>query len=86
LAKSSLIIIPTYHGHKGHPILISSKLFKHVLSISEEKKGLKEVIELFKKEVVYLPTNSQGILYDIDSVSDINHLRIKMDEIDITKA
>ena len=81
LTNSPLIIIPTYRGRKGHPILISSNLFKYVLGISEDRKGLKEVINLFKGEIAYLPTNSQGILYDIDSISDLNHLRSKMEEL-----
>ena len=79
LSHSPLLIIPTYKGQKGHPILIDSKLFKHVLKISEEKRGLKEVINTFKEEIKFLPINNQGILYDIDSVSDILELKSKMD-------
>lgn len=79
-SMSPLVIIPTYQEHKGHPILINSQLFEHVLNISEEKRGLKEIIELFKEKIVFLPTNSQGILHDIDSISDITHLKSKMEE------
>jgi molybdenum cofactor cytidylyltransferase len=79
-STSPLVIIPTYQGHKGHPILIDSQLFEHVLNISEEKKGLKEIIELFREKIVFLPTIFQGILHDIDNVSDITHLKSKMDE------
>jgi len=80
LTNSPPIIIPTFQGKKGHPILISSKLFKHVLEISEEKRGLKEIIELFREKIVFLPTNFQGILHDIDSVSDILIFKSKMDD------
>ena len=38
-----------------------------------------EVIEMFKEEVKFLPTKYQGILYDIDRVSDILELKAKMD-------
>lgn len=69
------LIIPTFEKRKGHPILISSKLFDHVKSISEEKKGLKEIIGKFRDEITFLPTNSEGILLDIDSVSDIEKIR-----------
>ncbi|MFW9904509.1 MAG: NTP transferase domain-containing protein [Candidatus Thorarchaeota archaeon] len=79
LSNSPLLIIPTYQGKKGHPILISSKLFKFVLNVSEEKRGLKEIIEMFKEEIKFLPTNYQGILYDIDNVSDILELKAKID-------
>jgi len=79
LSMSPVVIIPTYEGQKGHPILIDSQLFEYVLNISEEKRGLKEIIELFKDEIVFLPTNSQEILHDIDGLSDIIHLKSKMD-------
>ncbi len=78
ISPSPLVIIPTYQGQSGHPILISSKLFKNVLRISEEKRGLKEIINQFRDEIVFLPTKSQGILQDVDSFLDIIHLKSNM--------
>ncbi|MFX1284033.1 MAG: NTP transferase domain-containing protein [Promethearchaeota archaeon] len=80
LSMSPVVIIPTYQRQKGHPILIGSQLFKHVLNISEEKRGLKEIIEKFREKIVFLPTNFQGILYDIDNVSDMTYFKAKMDD------
>jgi CTP:molybdopterin cytidylyltransferase MocA len=67
----SNIIIPTYNNYKGHPILISSNLFQEIRNISEEKQGLKEIMEIYKNEIVFLPTNDKGILRDIDNYDDI---------------
>ncbi|MFX0085890.1 MAG: NTP transferase domain-containing protein [Candidatus Hodarchaeota archaeon] len=69
------IIIPTYNNYKGHPILISSKLFQETRNISEEKHGLKEIVDLHWNEIVFLSTNVKGILRDIDSIDDIVRLK-----------
>ncbi len=69
------IIIPTYNNYKGHPILISSKLFQELRKISEEKHGLKEIIDHHWNEIYFLSTNSKGILRDIDSIDDIVRLK-----------
>jgi molybdenum cofactor cytidylyltransferase len=69
------LIIPTFQKRKGHPILISSELYDYIKSISEEKQGLKEIVRKFWDEITFLPTDSEGILLDIDSISDIPKMR-----------
>ncbi len=69
------VIIPTYQNRKGHPILISSELFGHVGKISEEKRGMKEIITSHAKDVVFLPTDSPEILQDVDKYEDIAVLK-----------
>jgi molybdenum cofactor cytidylyltransferase len=69
------IIIPTYQNHKGHPILISSELFDLVGKISEEKRGMKEIITSYAEDVVFLSTESPEILQDIDNYEDIAKLK-----------
>lgn len=65
------IIIPTFQNQKGHPILISSELFPQIISISEERRGLKEIINQFRDEIIFLETDAPGILQDIDTFDDI---------------
>ncbi len=73
------LIIPTFQKRKGHPILISSELFDNVKSISEETKGLKKIIGKFRDEIIFLPTDSEGILLDIDSISDMEKMRLLLE-------
>ena len=65
------IIIPTYNNFKGHPILISSKLFSQVRNITEVNRGLKEITNTYWKNIEFLPTKNKGILRDIDNFDDI---------------
>ncbi|MHA2329861.1 MAG: nucleotidyltransferase family protein [Candidatus Hodarchaeales archaeon] len=74
-SKQNKIIIPVYKRRKGHPILISSELFKQVQMITEKKKGLKEIIERNRDEILFEPTDSKGIVLDIDIHGDLTKLR-----------
>ncbi|WMJ79758.1 nucleotidyltransferase family protein [Clostridium sp. MB40-C1] len=71
LNENGEIIIPTYNGRKGHPILMKNYLIKEVL---EENKysNLREFIG--SKNPVLLPVHNQGILLDIDTINDYNHI------------
>jgi molybdenum cofactor cytidylyltransferase len=68
------IIIPTYNNFKGHPILISSKLFSQVRNITEVNRGLKEITKTYWKNIEFLPTKNKGILRDVDNFDDISKL------------
>jgi len=69
------LIIPIYQNQKGHPILISSELFSHVRKISEEKRGMKEIITRFSEDIVFVPTESPEILQDVDKYEDLIKLK-----------
>ncbi|MEM0264765.1 MAG: nucleotidyltransferase family protein, partial [Candidatus Methanomethylicia archaeon] len=65
------IIIATYQGRRGHPILISKELYQEVMNISEEKMGLKEVVRKHEGEIVHVETDNMGVIIDIDTPEDL---------------
>lgn len=67
LRASGEIIIPTYGGRNGHPILINSN---YISGILEENiySNLREFI--VSKEVTKIGVNSNSILMDIDTIED----------------
>ena len=65
------IIVPTYNNRKGHPIMIKSTLFPEIMTISEEKRGLKEIMTKYQESITYLGTDAEGILSDIDTKGDL---------------
>lgn len=69
------LIIPTYKNRKGHPILISSELFEDVHAITEEKRGLKEIIDTYYDDIVFLSTDVAAILQDVDNYEDLIQLQ-----------
>ncbi|MEM3616075.1 MAG: nucleotidyltransferase family protein [Candidatus Methanomethylicia archaeon] len=68
------IIIATYNGRRGHPILIGRELFQEVLEINEESMGLKAVIRRHENEIVYADAKGMGAITDIDSPEDLKKL------------
>lgn len=65
------IIVATYKGMKGHPILIDKSLFQEIMEISEEKMGLKEVVKKHQEKVLYVETGDPGVILDIDNQEDL---------------
>jgi len=69
------IAVATYRGKRGHPILFSTRILKDLLSISEEKMGLKEVTSKYIDKTMLIETEYPGVLLDLDTILDL--LRIK---------
>ena len=69
------IIIAGYRGIKGHPIVFNGNLMAELLSISEEKHGLKELVEKYKYDTLVVETNYPGVVLDLDTIIDL--IRIK---------
>jgi len=63
------IIIPEYHGRKGHPIVISSELFPEINNASLEI-GLREVVHAHKNDIELVSTEEEGVIVNIDTPED----------------
>jgi len=72
------IIVPTYQGRGGHPILFSSSLRDELLGITEEGRGLKEVTARHRDEIDRLELHTARILVDIDYQKDVTLRRAEI--------
>lgn len=68
------MIIPTYRGARGNPVLISSKLIPEILKLSGDV-GARILIERHKNNVLYVDTNDPGVVIDIDTIEDLDRVR-----------
>ncbi len=68
------IVVASYKGRRGHPILFSDKLFKDIFSISEETMGLKYVTRKYAEDTVVVETDSIEVVVDIDTIDDLKIL------------
>ena len=59
------IVVPTFNGIKGHPILIRQHLI-HPLLMESPLSNLKKFRDRY--QVTYLPVEDEGILKDIDTI------------------
>ena len=63
------IIIPTFKGKRGHPVIFGRPMIEKLISASNEK-GAKEVVRLFPNEIYEVPVNGMGVLLNIDTPED----------------
>lgn len=68
LQADTEVVIPTYEGRKGHPILLQSSLIAPILADSEQV-SLRNFIE--SRNCALVDVAEEGILRDIDTVNDL---------------
>jgi molybdenum cofactor cytidylyltransferase len=70
-AKAPLVI-PTYRGRRGHPVVFSSNLYEELLSAPADT-GARAVVWAHKDEVLEMETNEEGVVFNLndpDSLRD----------------
>jgi molybdenum cofactor cytidylyltransferase len=60
------IIVPRYHGKRGHPVIFSNTLFGELLS-APMAEGAKAVVNAHRDETLEIDTQEEGIAVDIDT-------------------
>jgi len=68
------IIVPVFEGLKGHPVLMSFTPYEADMESLEGDKGLREVIEKYASDVLFIE-GDEGVLFDIDTLEDIEILK-----------
>ena len=63
------IIIPTYQGKNGNPILFSKHMKEKIMKI-EGDVGAKFLVGLYMNKVLKVPFKNQGIILDFDKPDD----------------
>ena len=59
------IIIPICNNRKGHPVLFSADVFSDLETISETV-IIKDVVDKYKSDILFLETDDEGTYMDID--------------------
>ena len=71
LLYNAAVVIPTFEGRKGHPILFKSTIIDDVLN-NAAYQNLREVIS--HQEIALATVNCKGIMMDLDTWSDYEML------------
>jgi molybdenum cofactor cytidylyltransferase len=64
-ATNSAIILPTYHGRRGHPVLFSSTLFSELMAAPMET-GARTVVRAHANDIASVPTEEEGVILNLD--------------------
>jgi molybdenum cofactor cytidylyltransferase len=59
------IVLPTYKGRRGHPVIFSKQLFGELLSAPEET-GARAVVWAHAGEVLEVPTDEEGVILNLN--------------------
>lgn len=59
------IVLPTFHGKRGHPVIFSSTLFSELLN-APQNTGARSVVWKHAKDVCEVPTSEEGIILNLN--------------------
>jgi len=63
------IVIPTYHGKRGHPVIFPSALYAELLAVREdapENIGARAVVRAHAADIVEVPVEEEGIVLNLN--------------------
>ncbi len=64
-ARQRLIVLPTYNGKRGHPIIFSSRLYGELLAAPMDV-GARAVVWAHGSETEEVPTNEEGVVLNLN--------------------
>jgi len=67
------IIVPTYNGQQGNPVLFDKSMKEKVMDITDDV-GAKKILELNKDKILNLEINDQSITKGFNTQSDFSSL------------
>ncbi|MFZ0910579.1 MAG: nucleotidyltransferase family protein [Candidatus Acidiferrales bacterium] len=72
-ATRCAIVLPTYHGRRGHPVLFRSTLF-HELMAAPMDTGARAVVRAHANEIASVPTEEEGVILNLDDPASMTEL------------
>ena len=64
-AGGNAIVLPTFHGRRGHPIIFRASLYQEILTASPDV-GARQVVWAHKEHTVEVPTEEEGVVLNLD--------------------
>ena len=64
-AQQRDIVMPTYQGHRGHPVIFSSKLYPELFAAPVDV-GARAVVWAHQAELFELPTEEEGVVMNLN--------------------
>jgi len=68
--SDALVTVPVYGGKTGHPPVFATRLLPELMSISEKKKGLREITHRFRDQTERVAFPSPEVLLNLNTPRD----------------
>jgi len=78
--RGALVIVPTFEGKRGNPVLWSRRLFPDLMAI-EGDVGARHVIGRYGEAVVEVPVEGEAALVDVDTPEALRGVRAEMEAV-----
>lgn len=72
--RPTTIVVPTYRGERGHPVLLGRSFRDELLTLTGDVGG-RAIIEAHTDSVVLIETGDPGTVRDIDTADDFDNVR-----------
>jgi molybdenum cofactor cytidylyltransferase len=59
------IVVPTFHGRRGHPSIFRASLYDEILEASPDI-GARQVLWIHEKEIAEVPTEEEGVVLNLN--------------------
>jgi molybdenum cofactor cytidylyltransferase len=64
-AETKAIILPTYNGRRGHPVIFAKSLYKELMSAPADK-GARAVVWAHAADILEVPSEEEGVVLNIN--------------------
>jgi molybdenum cofactor cytidylyltransferase len=71
-AERKSIVLPTFNGRRGHPVIFSSALYGELLAAPADK-GARAVVWAHAAEILEVPTDEEGVVLNINDPDMLQH-------------
>lgn len=75
-ASNAAVTIPTYEGHRGHPVVIDCPLFQELNALNPGE-GANTVLRKYRQQTRWVEVADPGILLDVDDPESYSKLTIE---------
>ena len=66
------IVLPTYHGRRGHPVIFSSALYAELLGAPADK-GARAIVWTHSSDILEVPTSEEGVVLNLNNPDMLRH-------------
>jgi len=71
--SGKLIVVPSYRGRRGHPVIFSSRLFPELLA-APPNVGARAVVWAHAADLVEVPTEEEGVVLNLNDPETLQRL------------
>ncbi len=86
LQAKALITVPSYRGKHGHPPILARELLSELMALSEEKQGLREIMQRYRSGIHEVDADSPLVLLNINSLEDYERAVASFEDYEAAKS